>query len=486
MVNLRQSGHPGGSHSKVHTVVATLLSGVMRYDLRHPEKRFGDRFIFAGGHVTPLLYATLAVFNEALRTKYEQTGDAKYLIPGGAERAVYGEDLATFRRHGGLSGHAEMEGKTLFHKFNSGPSGHALPAAAGEALALKRAGAGQVKVITFEGEGGFTTGVTHETQNSAWGLGLDNLYFVVDWNDYGIDDRPFSDVVYGTPGDLVRRPRLAHLRHRAGRRVRPGHPRPAGDAPEPQPGHGAHRHLGQDPQGPRLPDLQQQVPRRAARPVQRHLLADQEALRRQVRRDLRGLRQPAPRPPRSLHGPDPVQHPHGAGACCARPGPGGLPGRPPGGAGRLGAPGAEHLPPEHQGEPAQRRAALRRPELPGRPVRRARRQAGQPQRPGQVGRLGERLVPRQLQPAALPGRLRRPGRVHQHRRLRQGLRRLRRLRLVRAQQEPRGRAAAPGHHRVRHRRHAHRHGHGELRREARRRSSTASWAPAPPTAPLST
>jgi transketolase len=199
MVNLRQSGHPGGSHSKVHAVIATLLSGVMRYDLRHPEKRFGDRFIFAGGHVTPLLYATLAVFNEALRLKHEQTGDAKYVIPGGAERAVYGEDLVNFRRHGGLSGHTEMEGKTLFHKFNSGPSGHALPAAAGEALALKRAGAGQVKVITFEGEGGFTTGVTHETQNSAWGLGLDNLYFVVDWNDYGIDDRPFSEVIYGSP-----------------------------------------------------------------------------------------------------------------------------------------------------------------------------------------------------------------------------------------------------------------------------------------------
>ncbi len=198
-VNLRQSGHPGGSLSKVHAFVVTLFSGIMRYDLRHPAKRFGDRFIFAGGHVTPLLYSTLAVCYEALRIKYQQTGDAKYLVPGGADRAVYPEDLVTFRRNKGLSGHMEMEGKTLFHKFNSGPSGHALPAAAGEAMALKRAGASQVKVITFEGEGGFTTGVTHETQNSAWGLGLDNLYFVVDWNNYGIDDRPFSEVIYGDP-----------------------------------------------------------------------------------------------------------------------------------------------------------------------------------------------------------------------------------------------------------------------------------------------
>jgi hypothetical protein len=28
--------------------------------------------------------------------------------------------------------------------------------------------------------------------NSAWGLGLDNLYYVVDWNDYGIDEHKVS------------------------------------------------------------------------------------------------------------------------------------------------------------------------------------------------------------------------------------------------------------------------------------------------------
>ena len=49
-----------------------------------------------------------------------------------------------------------MAGKTLFLKFNTGPSGHGSPAAAGEALALKRAGAGGVKVFAFEGEGGLT------------------------------------------------------------------------------------------------------------------------------------------------------------------------------------------------------------------------------------------------------------------------------------------------------------------------------------------
>ena len=45
MLNYRQSGHPGGSRSKVHLLVATLLGGIMRWDVRHPEKPFGDRFV---------------------------------------------------------------------------------------------------------------------------------------------------------------------------------------------------------------------------------------------------------------------------------------------------------------------------------------------------------------------------------------------------------------------------------------------------------
>jgi hypothetical protein len=56
-----------------------------------------------------------------------------------------------------------MEGKTLFLRFNTGPSGHGAPAAAG--------------------------------------LTLDNLSIVVDWNDNGIDDHPVGTVVHGTSHD---------------------------------------------------------------------------------------------------------------------------------------------------------------------------------------------------------------------------------------------------------------------------------------------
>ena len=200
-LNYRQSGHPGGSRSKVHMMLALLLSGAMRWDVLRPWRRYGDRFVLSAGHTVPLVYATLAVLNEAVRARHERTGAAEFAFPDDGQWALTWEWLLRLRRRGGLPGHAEMEGKTLFLKFNTGPSGHGMPPAAGEALALKLAGAGQVKVFVFEGEGGLTPGSAHETKNTAWGLGLDNLVFMVDWNDFGIDPRPASSVVAGTPSD---------------------------------------------------------------------------------------------------------------------------------------------------------------------------------------------------------------------------------------------------------------------------------------------
>ncbi len=201
VVNYRQSGHPGGSRSKVYPFLTLLLSGAMRWDIRDPTKRFADRFVLGAGHTVPLVYCTLAVLNEALRIKHRQTGDCRFAIRRASERALYWEHLLGFRRRGGLSGHAEMQGRTHFLKFNTGPSGHGSPAAAGIALAVKRAGAEGVRVFILEGEGGLTPGSTHETLNSGWGLALDNLYYLVDWNDFGIDDHPVSSSVYGTPTD---------------------------------------------------------------------------------------------------------------------------------------------------------------------------------------------------------------------------------------------------------------------------------------------
>ncbi len=199
MLNYRQSGHPGGSRSKVHAMLALMLSGAMRWDILRPWRPFCDRFVLSAGHTVPLVYACLAVFNEAMRQRHRRNGDPDFAFPADGRHALTWEDLLVLRRNKGLPGHAEMEGKTLFLKWNTGPSGHGMPPAAGEALALRLAGCEQVRVFVLEGEGGLTPGASHETRNSAWGLGLANLVFLIDWNDYGIDDNAISSVVHGTP-----------------------------------------------------------------------------------------------------------------------------------------------------------------------------------------------------------------------------------------------------------------------------------------------
>ena len=198
-LNYRQSGHPGGSRSKVHLLLATMLSGAMRWDIRRPWLPFADRFVLSAGHTAPVVYATLAALNEVLRIRASRDSDRAFAFPDEGRWALTFEDLLRLRHRGGLAGHPEMAGKTLFFKFNTGPSGHGMPPSAGEALALKLAGAGDVRVFVVEGEGGLTAGASHETRNAAWGLGLSNLVFLVDWNDYGIDDFAASSVVPGTP-----------------------------------------------------------------------------------------------------------------------------------------------------------------------------------------------------------------------------------------------------------------------------------------------
>ena len=200
-LNYRQSGHPGGSRSKVHLLLSLLLSGGMRWDIRRPWSRFADRFVLSAGHTTPLVYSTLAVLNEGLRARFERTADPRFAFPDDGKWALTWESLLQLRHRGGLPGHAEMAGRTLFLKFNTGPSGHGLAPSAGEALALKLAGAEQVKVFAVEGEGGLTPGGIHEAKQAAFGLGLSNLVLFVDWNDFGIDPRPTSTVVAGTPVD---------------------------------------------------------------------------------------------------------------------------------------------------------------------------------------------------------------------------------------------------------------------------------------------
>ena len=102
MLNLRQSGHPGGSRSKVPMQVAATLGAGMRWDIRRPELAFGDRYVLVSGHCCPLVYAMLAVYNEALRLRHEWTGDKRFLVPNAEDRQLTWEDLLWLRHNGQL------------------------------------------------------------------------------------------------------------------------------------------------------------------------------------------------------------------------------------------------------------------------------------------------------------------------------------------------------------------------------------------------
>ena len=66
LLDERQSGHPGGSRSKNPLQIALLFSGALRCDVRRPERRFNDRYVLGAGHVTPMLYGSLALATELL------------------------------------------------------------------------------------------------------------------------------------------------------------------------------------------------------------------------------------------------------------------------------------------------------------------------------------------------------------------------------------------------------------------------------------
>ena len=89
-LNYRQSGHPGGSRSKVHMMLSLLLSGAMRWDVLRPWRRFGDRFVLSAGHTVPLVYATLAVLNEAMRARHRAHRGGRVRVP---RRRPLGADL---------------------------------------------------------------------------------------------------------------------------------------------------------------------------------------------------------------------------------------------------------------------------------------------------------------------------------------------------------------------------------------------------------
>jgi len=85
-----------------------------------------------------------------MRVRHEWTKVERYRSPFGASSRSL-EDLLLLRRIRVWPGHAEMAGRRSFLKWNTGTIRHGMPPDRCQAVALKIAGAEEVKVFAVEG-----------------------------------------------------------------------------------------------------------------------------------------------------------------------------------------------------------------------------------------------------------------------------------------------------------------------------------------------
>lgn len=157
-----QSGHPGGSLSCVEMLMA-LYHQVMNVDATNPQMKERDRLVLSKGHACPTLYAILA---------------DKGFFPK--------EDLAKLRQiDSHLQGHPDST-KTPGVDVNTGSLGHGASVAVGLALAAKHGGE-NYKIYTILGDGECQEGLVWEAAMSAAHYKLDNLVFMLDYNQLQID-----------------------------------------------------------------------------------------------------------------------------------------------------------------------------------------------------------------------------------------------------------------------------------------------------------
>ncbi|TAN32515.1 hypothetical protein EPN28_04695 [Patescibacteria group bacterium] len=188
-VEAGQSGHPGGSSSKVEQFLTMLLGGFVAFDPANPKNPGRDRVVWSSGHCTPLLYGGLAMLYEAMRREGRQFSKA-------AVGAVFPEDLASFRQTHGLPGHAESVYPLV--DVSTASSGHGLSAAVGIAMAHKSSGL-DTKIWVLMGDAETEEGISYEARNVAAASGLNNVIVSLDYNGFGIDG-PITEAMVSSPG----------------------------------------------------------------------------------------------------------------------------------------------------------------------------------------------------------------------------------------------------------------------------------------------
>src|SRR5205085_11908120 len=131
----------GGSLSAVEIFIS-LYSGQLKYDPKNPHWEDRDRLIVSKGHVTPVVYVTLANYG---------------FFPK--------EELKTYRKFGSrLQGHVHT--KVPGVEFNTGSLGHGLSFANGVALAARMRGK-SFKTYCILGDGELQEGSIWEAAMTA-------------------------------------------------------------------------------------------------------------------------------------------------------------------------------------------------------------------------------------------------------------------------------------------------------------------------------
>ena len=164
MVEKAKSGHPGGAMGGAD-FVNVLFSEFLIYDPENPRWEGRDRFFLDPGHMSPMLYSTLAL-----------TG--KFTM----------DELAQFRQWGSPTpGHPEVDIMRGIEN-TSGPLGQGHTFAVGAAIAAKflKARFGDVMnqtIYAYISDGGVQEEISQGAGRVAGYLGLDNLIMFYDSND---------------------------------------------------------------------------------------------------------------------------------------------------------------------------------------------------------------------------------------------------------------------------------------------------------------
>jgi len=163
MVEKAKSGHPGGAMGGAD-FINVLYSEFLVYDPNNPNWEGRDRFFLDAGHMSPMLYSTLAMIG-------------KYNL----------EDLKQFRQWGSPTpGHPEIDVNRGIEN-TSGPLGQGHAYAVGAAIAAKfmKYRFGDIMnqtIYAYITDGGIQEEVSQGAGRIAGHLGLDNLIMFYDSN----------------------------------------------------------------------------------------------------------------------------------------------------------------------------------------------------------------------------------------------------------------------------------------------------------------